>query len=133
MTLEELQELKEDFEGDNRIHMLPEMGCEELKYYVSKRSFVVCARTHISIAAYSLGIPTLVIGYSIKSRGIAKDLFGKIEGYTLAATDIISENEVLSQFVKLYAIKDVINRQLLNKVEQYKQQLGELRNSFALK
>ena len=125
--LDVLEELKEDFEGDNRIHMLPEMGCEELKYYVSKCSFVVCARTHISIAAYSLGIPTLVIGYSIKSKGIAKDLFGGYEGYVLAAADIMSEDDITSQFVKLYEDKDGISKRLLDKAGQYKVQLSDLR------
>ena len=41
------------------------------------------ARTHATIAAYSSCVPTLVVGYSIKARGIAKDLFGTDEGYVL--------------------------------------------------
>lgn len=36
----------------------------------------IYVRTHSTIAAYSSLVPTLVIGYSIKARGIAQDLFG---------------------------------------------------------
>ena len=32
------------------------------------------ARTHAVISAYATCVPTIALGYSIKSRGIAKDL-----------------------------------------------------------
>lgn len=44
------------------------------KYLVSRCAMLVCCRTHASIAGYSGGVPTLVVGYSVKSRGIGQDL-----------------------------------------------------------
>lgn len=50
------------------------LNAAQLKYLISKCSMLVCCRTHASIAGYSTGVPTLVVGYSIKSQGIALDI-----------------------------------------------------------
>lgn len=44
------------------------------KYLISKCELLVCCRTHASIAAYSTGVPVIVMGYSVKSRGIGLDM-----------------------------------------------------------
>lgn len=44
------------------------------KYLISRCELLVCCRTHASIAGYSCGVPTLVVGYSVKSQGIGRDL-----------------------------------------------------------
>ena len=54
------------------------------KYIISQCRLFVGARTHATIAAYSSCVPTLVVGYSVKSLGIAKDLFGTHEGYVVS-------------------------------------------------
>ncbi|MFR4670990.1 MAG: hypothetical protein ACLT69_14285 [Intestinibacter bartlettii] len=53
-----------------------------IKGYIS-RCRLYRARTHATIAAYSTCVPTLVIGYSVKAKGIAKDIFGTYENYVL--------------------------------------------------
>ena len=78
-----LKELYEIHKYTGRVVLLNDMPAEKLKGYISKCSFFVGARTHSTIAAYSSNIPTLVIGYSVKSKGIAKDLFGTYKGYVL--------------------------------------------------
>lgn len=60
----------------SRVVKLEDADCETLKGYISKLRFFIGARTHSTIAAYSTCVPTLVVGYSVKARGIAKDLFG---------------------------------------------------------
>lgn len=45
-----------------------------LRYIISKCRFFIGARTHSVISAYSRCVPTIALGYSIKSKGIAKDL-----------------------------------------------------------
>jgi polysaccharide pyruvyl transferase WcaK-like protein len=67
----------------DRIKIFDRGNAEELKGVISKCRFFVAARTHASIAAYSQRIPTLVVGYSVKSKGIAKDIFGTYEGYVI--------------------------------------------------
>ena len=49
----------------------------QYKGYIARMRFFIGARTHATIAAYSNCVPTLVLGYSVKSKGIAKDLFGE--------------------------------------------------------
>lgn len=44
------------------------------KYLISCCEMLICCRTHASIAGYSSKVPTLVVGYSVKSQGIGKDL-----------------------------------------------------------
>ena len=61
-----------------RINILPsEYNCMETKDIISKCRFFIGARTHATIAAYSTGVPTLVVGYSVKALGIAKDIWGE--------------------------------------------------------
>lgn len=51
-----------------------ELNYCQIRYIISKCRFFIGARTHAMISAYSTGVPALALGYSIKSRGIAKDL-----------------------------------------------------------
>lgn len=58
-----------------RVKLVDEgFSAQEYKYLIANCRFLVCSRTHASIAAYSTGVPTVVIGYSVKSVGIAEDL-----------------------------------------------------------
>ena len=46
----------------------------EIRHIISKCKMFIGARTHAVISAYSMCVPTVALGYSIKSRGIIKDL-----------------------------------------------------------
>ena len=83
-----LKEFYEEFKETGRVHLVEDASAEVLKGKIAACSFFVGARTHSTIAAYSSGVPTLVIGYSVKSRGIAKDLFGTFEGYVLPVQEM---------------------------------------------
>ena len=89
-----LTELYNEFKDTGRVVLLQDAPAEVLKGYISKCSFFVGARTHSTIAAYSTGVPTLVIGYSVKSRGIATDLFGSYDNYVLPVQEL-SDTEAL--------------------------------------
>ena len=90
--LDILNELKKEFSNNKRVYLEEnEYDCRELKYIISKSKLVVAARTHASIAAYSTCVPTLVIGYSVKAKGIAKDLFGSYDDYVINSSDLTSE------------------------------------------
>ena len=60
------------------------------------------ARTHATIAAYSSCVPTLVLGYSVKSRGIAKDLFGTEEHYVLPVQNLENADDLAKAFCWMY-------------------------------
>lgn len=52
------------------------LNAPQLKYLISRCVAFIGARTHATIAAMSMGIPVLSLGYSVKARGINRDLFG---------------------------------------------------------
>lgn len=83
-----LRELYNKFKNTGRVVLIDDCNCMQLKGYISRCRFFVGARTHATIAAYSTGVPTLVLGYSIKSRGIAKDLFGTDQNYVISVENL---------------------------------------------
>lgn len=87
------------YKSTGRIYMVEDCTCEELKGYISKCSLFVGARTHATIAAYSNNIPTLVVGYSVKARGIAKDLFGQEERYVLPVQSMQTMDDLKNDFI----------------------------------
>lgn len=92
------KELYEKFKNTNRVVLIEDDNCEVLKGYISRCRFFIGARTHATIAAYSSGIPTLVVGYSIKAKGIAKDIFGTYENYVVPVQNLKLENDLLDNF-----------------------------------
>lgn len=78
--------------------MIEDCNCMQLKGYISRCRFFIGARTHATIAAYSTFVPTLVLGYSIKSRGIATDLFGSDENYVISIQDLLNEEDLYQAF-----------------------------------
>ena len=85
-----------------RISVVSEdLSCTELKYIISKCRFFMGARTHSVIAAYSSGVPALALGYSMKSAGIATDIFSKSEGYVVHYNDVKSESDLYNAFMNI--------------------------------
>ena len=103
-----------------RIAMLSDCNCEELKGYISRCRFFIGARTHATIAAYSTLVPTLVLGYSVKSRGIARDLFGSEENYVLPVQNLRTENDLTEAFKWIYKHEEDIKKQLKWVMPEYK-------------
>jgi len=63
--------------GGGRIAIAPRaLNAPQLKYALSRCRFVLAARTHATIGALSSGVPTVSIAYSLKAKGINRDLFG---------------------------------------------------------
>ncbi len=96
-----------------------DMDCRELKYIISRCRFMITARTHASIAAYSTCVPTLVVGYSVKARGIAKDLFGTHEHYVADIHDLQGMNDLTDCFRWIMEREDQIREQLVNEMPEY--------------
>ena len=104
--LDALHQIKAQFAGESRVLMLPQaekLTATQLKGYISRLSALVTARTHASIAAYSTCVPTLVIGYSVKAKGIARDLFGDEAGHLIPVQELTGENELIACFDALMA------------------------------
>ena len=118
-----LGKLYNEFKETGRVLMLEDCGCEELKGYISRCRFFVGARTHATIAAYSTGVPTLVVGYSTKAKGIAKDLFGSWEDYVLPVQDIKANNELTRRFWWVYQHEQMLREHLHNVIPEYKKRI----------
>ena len=114
-----INELYEYFKEEKRVVKIEDHSCEELKGYIARCRFFIGARTHATIAAYSSKVPTLVIGYSVKAKGIAKDLFGTYENYVLPVQCLEEEGQLLSAF-----------SWMLNREEEYKRELEEVMPSY---
>ena len=98
MDRKPLSELFSLYKDTGRVVMIDDCSAEELKGYISKCCFFIGARTHSTIAAYSSKVPTLVIGYSVKSRGIATDLFGTYENYVLPVQELKEEDSLIKAY-----------------------------------
>lgn len=91
----------EKFKNSGRVILLPgNLTAMQYKGYIGRMRFFIGARTHATIAAYSLLVPTLVLGYSVKSKGIAKDLFGE-EKLVLNLEDLSQSEKLIASFKEL--------------------------------
>lgn len=120
-----LNSLKNDLCSERVGIVDKELNCEELKYIISNCRFLVAARTHASIAAYSTCVPTLVLGYSVKSKGIAKDLFGTYENYVVPYDEIKTDEDIIKPFNYIVSNEDKIRRRLTDFLPEYKNSLAD--------
>jgi polysaccharide pyruvyl transferase WcaK-like protein len=81
----------------------------------------VGARTHATIAAYSTGVPTLVVGYSVKSKGIATDLFGTDKNYVVPVQDLQDQNKLTEAFLWIQSRETAIRNRLQQIMPEYQQ------------
>lgn len=115
-----LSELYDIFKETNRVCLIHDHNCMELKGFIARCRFFIGARTHSTIAAYSMCIPTLAIGYSIKAKGIAKDIFGTYENYVVPVQDLKFDDDLINCFQWLYNHENQIKNHLVNFMPDYK-------------
>lgn len=123
-----LKLLYDKFKESGRVLLVDDESLKstELKYIISKCRFFIGARTHANIAAYSSCVPTLVLGYSIKSRGIARDLFGTEENYVIPVSALNSQQELVEGFKWLQQNEDNIRNHLVEIMPEYKSKTWEI-------
>lgn len=122
---EALRLIRDKCKMPDRTVMILDQNCMALKGIISKCSLFIGARTHSTIAAYSTMVPTLVLGYSVKSLGIAKDLFGTYDNYVLPVQKLESSKELISGFVWLEKNKDDIRKHLEKVMPSYKEKISD--------
>lgn len=102
----------EEFKDTGRVIILPNnLNAIQYKGYIARMRAFIGARTHATIAAYSNSIPTMVLGYSVKSRGIAKDLFG-YERLVLGINEISDSNKLKNAFDEMIRDENEIRKHL---------------------
>ena len=106
-------------EGNDDFELLKKLYDIQYKGYIARMRFFIGARTHATIAAYSNCVPTMVLGYSIKSRGIAKDLFGE-EKLVLVINYISNTEKLTNGFDELLRDESEIRKTLEKRIPEIK-------------
>ena len=112
--------LADEFRGEKRVMTAEDLPAEQIKGIISSCRMFIGARTHATIAAYSTMVPTLVIGYSVKARGIAQDLFGTDENYVLPVQRLKESAELTNAARWLLDHEGSIRAQLVQKMPAYR-------------
>ncbi|WP_010517342.1 polysaccharide pyruvyl transferase family protein [Croceivirga radicis] len=121
-----LKKLYDKYKGTGRVIFVAEdnkLNASELKYIISKCNIFIAARTHSSIAAYSQCVPTLVVGYSVKALGIAKDLFGTQEGYVIPVQRLDEEKNLTNLFIDFEKRQQQVKSHLIDMMPEYKSRI----------
>lgn len=120
-----IRKLYQAFADTGRVLELGDASAPELKGYISRCRLFIGARTHATIAAYSSCVPTLVVGYSIKAKGIAKDLFGTHEHYVLPVQTLQKREDLIEGFDWLMAHETEQRERLERMMPAYCRQAAE--------
>ena len=115
-----LRTLYEEYKHSGRVILVEDHSAPELKYIISKCRMFIGARTHATIAAYSSCVPTLVVGYSVKARGIARDLFGTEDGYVVPVQELTEPEQLIKGYLYLAENETRVREHLTEYIPQYK-------------
>lgn len=118
--MDALRELKARFAQESRVLLVPgSLNAMQYKGLIARLTALVTARTHASIAGYSTGVPTLVIGYSVKARGIARDLFGTEEGHLIPVQELTGAEQLIGAYDALLGRQKEERARLLERLPEY--------------
>ena len=121
-----LKKIKQEFFDENRVIVIEKKyNSSQLKFLISQCRFFIGSRTHSVIAAYSSGVPTLALGYSIKSKGIAQDIFGEYETYVFDSKKLSCYENFYDKFKGVVKNEETIRGILQKKNEKFITQLKE--------
>lgn len=123
--LEPLATLYEQFKDSGRVALIGDHNCMELKGFISRCRMFIGARTHATIAAYSTCVPTLVVGYSVKAKGIARDIFGSEENMVIPVQTLKNRDDLINAFEYLRQNEESIRTHLKDFMPGYCQRAFE--------
>lgn len=121
--MDTLRPIYEKYRDSGRVLLLDDysLSCRQLKGYISKCRFFIGARTHSIIAAYSTCVPALALGYSVKAKGIARDIFGTEENLVLPVQTFNDPEATVRGFDYLMEHEDEIRQKLEDVMPEYKE------------
>ena len=123
-----IRELYDTISEKDRIFIIEDQNCKQLKNIIANCECFIGARTHSTIAAYSTCVPTLVIGYSVKAKGIAKDIFGTDQNYVLPVQELKKKEDIYRDFIWLWGQRKRIRNYLSTTMPNYIKQAYNLNN-----
>ena len=121
--MDTLRPIFERYKDTGRVLLLDDysLSCRQLKGYISACRFFIGARTHSIIAAYSTCVPALALGYSVKAKGIARDIFGNEENLVLPVQTFDDPEATVRGFEYLVEHEDEIKERLVSIMPSYKE------------
>lgn len=121
-----LGHLYEKFKESGRVVMVEDRPAEQLKDIIARCRFMVAARTHACIAAYSTGVPTLALGYSVKSRGIARDIMPEGQEFAVPVGALSGPGFIAEAFDDLVKKEAEVRKHLQSFIPEYIGRLDSL-------
>lgn len=123
--------IEEKYSRTGRVHYLDteKLGYCQIRYIIGKCRFFLGARTHAMISAYSMAVPAIALGYSIKSRGIARDL-GLDPQLVVNCKNLSGEDDILKAFLYLQSNEEKTSDIYRKNLEQYRQKAYDAKNEF---
>lgn len=98
----------------------------QIRYVISKCHSFIGARTHAVISAYSTCVPAIALGYSIKSKGIAKDL-NLPDELVVDTVNEIKPDQLLNSFLFLEENYSTIKSHLQEIMPAYRKKAYQVR------
>lgn len=124
-----IEKLASEFNSSRILTVNEDFNCMQLKYIISKcRMFVGC-RTHSTIAAYSTCVPTLVVGYSTKARGICRDIFGSDDDLLIDARKFETDYDLTNKFAAFSERENELRNHLKEVMPNYIQKAYAAKNA----
>ena len=123
--------LYNQYKNIKRVHVLDseKMNYCQIRYVIGKCRFFIGARTHAMISAYSMCVPALALGYSIKSRGIANDI-GLPANLVVDYKKLHDETEIKNAFCYLLREENNIRNHLKKVIPEYRSRAFDARKKI---
>jgi colanic acid/amylovoran biosynthesis protein len=114
--MRDIREMCSGYKG--RLSIAPNnLNAAQLKYVLSKCTYFIGARTHATIAALSGLVPTISIAYSIKARGLNRDLFGNED--CVLETPKVNTESLIRSYKYLVNNREAIVAELAKKIPEW--------------
>ena len=97
----------------------------QIRHVIGNCKIFIGARTHAVISAYSMCVPTIALGYSIKSRGIATDL--GLEDYLVIDSKKFEKGQLQKALERLIVEIGDVSQYLMNIMSEYKERAYGIR------
>ena len=117
----------EKYKNTQRVKLIDDelLNARQLKGIISQCNIFIGARTHSIVAAYSTCVPAIALGYSIKAKGIAKDLLGTDEGNVFSVKNENDMKNLLDRLKDYIENEDAYRKKLEQNIVDYR------KNSYA--
>lgn len=124
------QEVVKQYNHNNRISTLESelLNYEQIRYVISQCHLFIGARTHAIISAYATCTPAIALGYSVKARGIAKDL--QLNEQLVVNSKDFKNNQLLESFCYALSHESEIRLHLETIIPSYLKRMETLKETI---